>query len=474
MSKRPNILFLFADDMRYDTIHAVGNPEIITPYLDELAANGTCFTNAHIPGGSFAAVCQPSRAMVNSGRSLFHLQDLGATIPEEHTCLGECLKNSGYNTFGTGKWHNCYQSYARSFNDGAEIFFGGMYDHWKVPVYHYDPIGQYPKVVNDVMDPGYDNLMVPRRCDHSNLGVHSTDLFADAACDYIRSYKDKENPFYMYVAYMAPHDPRTMPDEFREMYDLDKISLPPNFYKEHPFDFGVSCVRDEALLSYPRDEHEVRVQIRDYYAMISHLDASVGRIIQALKDSGMYDDTIILFSADNGLAVGQHGLLGKQSAYDHSIRVPFIISGPSIPKNEKRDSYIYLMDIFPTLCDYTGTDVPSSVEGKSFKPAIDDAGVRTRDMLFAVYADKVRSIKDYEYKLIEYKCGDLRKTQLFNLAEDPWEMNDLSGREDMQPCIHALREKLREHAVQWDDMESDEGKRFWTEYLRVQPDKWEF
>lgn len=474
MSKKPNILFLFADDMRYDTIHAVGNPEIITPNLDELASNGTTFNNAHIPGGSFAAVCQPSRAMLNSGRSLFHLKDNGASIPEEHTCLGEYLKDNGYNTFGTGKWHNCYQSYARSFNSGAEIFFGGMYDHWKVPVYNFDPTGQYPKVVNDVMDPGYDNLMVPRRCDHSNLGVHSTDLFADAACNYIQNYNDSEKPFYMYVAYMAPHDPRSMPQEFRDMYDLDKISLPPNFYKEHPFDFGVSNVRDEALLSTPRDEEEVKMQIRDYYAMISHLDASIGRIIQTLKDSGMYDDTIIVFSADNGLAVGQHGLLGKQSTYEHSIRVPFIISGPSIPKNERRDSYIYLMDIFPTLCSYAQIEPPKSVEGISFKNMIEDSKACNRDMLYSVYADKVRSIKDYEYKLIEYKCVDLRKTQLFNLKDDPWEMNDLSGLEEMQPRIHALRDKLREYAIAWDDMKSEEGNRFWTEYLRVTPDKWEF
>ena len=132
MSKK-NILFLFADDMRYDTICALGNPEIKTPNLDELVRNGTAFLNAHIPGGSWAAVCQPSRAMLNTGRSLFHLDKLGASIPEEHALLGETLRNNGYRTFGTGKWHNCTRSYARSFSDGAQIFFGGMYDHWKVP-----------------------------------------------------------------------------------------------------------------------------------------------------------------------------------------------------------------------------------------------------------------------------------------------------------------------------------------------------
>ena len=119
---KKNILFLFADDMRYDTIHALGNPEIITPNLDELVKNGTSFMNAHIPGGSWAAVCQPSRAMLNTGRGLYHLKDLGAAIPEDHALLGETLRQNGFNTFGTGKWHNCTRSYARSFSDGAEIF----------------------------------------------------------------------------------------------------------------------------------------------------------------------------------------------------------------------------------------------------------------------------------------------------------------------------------------------------------------
>jgi arylsulfatase A-like enzyme len=472
--KKKNILFLFADDMRYDTIAALGNSEIKTPNLDALARNGTSFVNTHIPGGSFAAVCMPSRAMLNTGRSLFHLQDLGAHIPEDHITIGEHFWANGYNTFGTGKWHNCYQSYGRSFSQGAEIFFGGMYDHWKVPVYNFDPSKQYPKVVHDVMDPGYDNLMVPRRCDHSNLGVHSTDLFAGAACDYIKNYNDKEKPFYMYVAYMAPHDPRSMPEKYRDMYNPDDIHLPPNFYPRHPFDYGVTLVRDEQLLPYPRNEEDVKIQIRDYYAMVSHLDDSVGRIIQTLKESGMYDDTIIIFSADNGLAVGQHGLLGKQSTYEHSIRVPFIINGPGIPKNEKRDSYIYLMDIFPTLCEMNGLNTPSSVEGVSFDKVIADPKTRTRNELFSVYADKVRSIKDYKYKLIEYKCVDLRKTQLFDIANDPWETKDLSHEINLQPIIHDLRSRLRKYAESWDDAKSDEGGRFWTEYLEVSAEKWEF
>lgn len=471
--ERPNILFLFADDMRYDTISALGNPEIKTSNLDKLASNGTSFMNAHIPGGTVAAVCMPSRAMLNTGRNLFHLENAGEGIPCEHTLLGEALQKSGYNTFGTGKWHNGYQSFARSFNAGAEIYFGGMYDHWKVPVYHYDPAGEYPNVVNDVMNPGYDNWIMKRRTDHVTMGKHSSDLFSDAACNYLKSYSD-DKPFYMYVAYMAPHDPRTMPKKYLDMYDINEISLPPNFYKQHPFDFGVSQIRDEVLTSMPRDEMEVKKQIMEYYAMISHLDDTVGKVIESLKKSGKYDNTIIIFSADNGLAVGQHGLLGKQNAYDHSIKVPLIISGPGIPKNELRSGYVYLYDIFPTLCDYTGTLRPESVDGISFKKMVTDPEAFIRERLFAIYGDKVRTIKDGKYKLIEYKYKDLRRTQLFDLENDPYETNDLRYLPEMQQTIERLRDGLWKCAVESDDVKSEEGKRFWTDYLRVDADAWGF
>lgn len=471
--QKPNILFLFADDMRYDTIAALGNPDIITPNLDSLVRRGTSFVNAHIPGGTHAAVCMPSRAMLNTGRFLFSLEQCGETIPAGHALLGETLRGAGYRTFGTGKWHNGYESYARSFCEGAEIYFGGMYDHWKVPTYHFDPSGAYPNVVDDVMNPGYDNNNMERRCDHVSLGRHSSDLFSEAACKWLEGYEG-DDPFYMYVAYMAPHDPRSMPKKYLDLYDPDQIRLPENFLTEHPFDFGVRQVRDEVLARSPRDEAEIKKHIREYYAMITHLDDTVGRIVESLKKSGRYDDTIILFAADNGLAVGQHGLMGKQNNYEHSIRVPMIFSGPGIPENETRDTYCYLMDLFPTLCGLTGTPVPETVEGISFREAIGDSGVRTRDRLFAVYEDKVRSIKDYRYKLIEYKCEDLRRTQLFDLQSDPWEKHDLAYEEEMQPVIQRLRGELRAYSERTGDAGTDEGRRYWTEYIRVRPDEWGF
>ena len=129
MGAKPNILLFFTDDQRFDTLGALGHPHVKTPNVDRLMARGTTFTHAHIPGGTSGAICMPSRAMLHTGRTLFHLEGAGNTVPDDHTMLGERLQQEGYRTFGTGKWHNGHAAFARSFSDGGEIFFGGMGDH---------------------------------------------------------------------------------------------------------------------------------------------------------------------------------------------------------------------------------------------------------------------------------------------------------------------------------------------------------
>ena len=141
-SKTPNVLVLFTDDQRYDTIAALGNDAISTPNIDRLVARGTAFTQAHIPSGMHGAVCMPSRAMLHTGRSLYHLDGTGESIPERFALMGETFAGEGYATFGTGKWHNGPRAFNRSFADGGEIMFGGMADHWNVPMCDYDQIGR--------------------------------------------------------------------------------------------------------------------------------------------------------------------------------------------------------------------------------------------------------------------------------------------------------------------------------------------
>ena len=214
METQPNVLFLFTDDQRYDTIRALGNKEILTPNMDYLVRNGTAFTNAYIMGGSSGAVCMPSRAMLLTGRYLYHIEQEGQQIPEDHIMIPEVFKDAGYATFGTGKWHNGTASYARSFTQGAEIFFGGMDDHWNVAASDFDPTGKYPEPKPHAFPWHPDEWKtIEFPYDHTHRGYHSTDLFADTVKSFLLQH-DTDRPFFAYVPFMAPHDPRTMPQQY--------------------------------------------------------------------------------------------------------------------------------------------------------------------------------------------------------------------------------------------------------------------
>ncbi len=438
--KRPNIIFFFTDDQRFDTIGALGNKDIITPHMDSLARNGTTFTNAYIMGSMSGAVCMPSRAMLMTGRTLFHLEGPGKVIPPEHVTLPEVLQRAGYTTFQTGKWHQDSKTFARCFSVADKIFFGGMSDHYKVPVRDFDRAGKYPK----------EKI-------YSNEGKHSSELFSDAAIRFLREYKD-DKPFFVYISYTAPHDPRDMPRKYLDMYDLEKVVLPKSFMPEHPFDNGDMKTRDEKLASWPRTLEEIRRHKRAYYAMITHVDAQIGRVLAALKETGQAENTIIVFSADNGLAVGRHGLMGKQNIYEHSVHVPLIIGGPGIGKGQKRAAFCYLLDIFPTLCELTGLSIPGSVEGRSLAPVMLGRRRKIRDTLFFAYKDIQRGVRDERYKLIEYAVSGKRTTQLFDLQSDPWELDNIAE----SPSHVEHLQRLRRELLRWKE-ELDDKSGFWQD-----------
>jgi len=463
MSKRPNIVFFFTDDQRFDTIAALGNKDIITPTLDSLVREGVTFTNAYIMGGTSSAVCMPSRAMLHTGRTLFHIEQQGQNIPAGHSTMGECFQRAGYETFGTGKWHNGTDSYARSFTAGAQIFFGGMHDHWNVPACDFHPDGKYDTKFPRVRNFALSNEVDYNHCDHITLGKHSSELFAEATIDFVKS-RTSDDPFFAYVSFMAPHDPRTMPKEFLDMYDPAKVPLPENFMPEHPFDNGELKIRDEMLAPFPRTPEVIRRHIAEYYAMITHADAQIGKVIDTLKETGQYENTIIVFAGDNGLAVGRHGLMGKQSVYDHSVHVPLIMAGPGIPRGEARDAFCYLIDIFPTLCGLIGVPAPETVEGRSLVRAMRDPNEPVRDALIFAYTHLHRGARDKRWKLIEYVVDGARTTQLFDLENDPFELNNLAGD---SACAEHL-ERLSKEMLRWRDELDDTCDSFWRGYAATQ------
>lgn len=419
---RPNILFLFADDQRPDAIGAYGNDIIKTPVLDQLAATGFNFRNAHVMGSVHGAVCQPSRAMLMSGRSLYRVGtqlDSVITFPEQ-------LQQHGYVTYGTGKWHQSRESFAKSFTKGRNIMFGGMSSHDAVPVRQMLADGTFSEV---------DSV------------AWSTDLYVDTTIDFLEEYvaSDTTAPFLAYVSFQTPHDPRDPLPEDRALYAGVDVPLPPNFMPVHPFHNGWMTGRDEQLAAWPRPEDHIKAQIKEYYGLISHMDRRIGDLLDSLDELGLADNTIVVYAADNGLALGSHGLLGKQSLYEHSNRVPLIIAGPGIPHGSSNDP-VLLYDLYPTIASWTGMTPPPGMDGYNLRGMFERGESGPREVLYTVYEDIHRAIQQGPWKLIHYPRLD--RQQLFNLAEDPHEMNDLSADPEHIETMAALMTLMEiEHAA---------------------------
>ncbi len=392
-AKAPNILFLFADDQRADTIAAHGNTHISTPNLDRLVQSGFSFRRNYVFGGNSGAVCMPSRAMLMTGKTWFHINT--ATLAGEKL-MPELFGEHGYATFGIGKWHNGQPSWLRAFQHGERVMFGGMADHTKVPV----------------RDLGPDGKLTAERVGEK----FSSEMFADAAIRFLEQH-DGKKPFFLYTAFTAPHDPRQPPPGFPADY-AHRPPLPANFLPQLPFDNGMTIGgRDENLAAWPRTENVIRDQLAEYYSMITHLDAQLGRIIATLKKIGQFENTLIVYAADNGLALGSHGLLGKQNVFEHSMRVPLIFSGPGIPRGQSSTAFTYLFDIFPTLCDLTGLTPPGQLFGESLRPILEGRRDRIRDSVFLPFIKLQRAVRDERWKLVCYpKIGYI---QLFDLQQDP-------------------------------------------------------
>jgi arylsulfatase A-like enzyme len=393
---QPNVLFIFNDDQRADTIAALGNPVIKTPNLDRLCKQGMAFTRAYMQGGFNGATCVPSRAMLLSGQSLFHVDEK----LQRHVTWPAAFARAGYQTFAAGKWHNGVPGLAASFQQARNIFAGGM---------------------TNPMQAKLSNLEGTALSPPAPAEKHACAAFADAGVAFLKARHDK--PFFCYVAFDGPHDPHIVPDDFAVRYEPDAKLLPPNFMPQHPFDNGEMMIRDEVLLSHPRKPQDVQSMIADYYRYISYLDLQIGRLLDAADAS----NTIIVFSADSGVARGSHGLIGKQNLYEHSLRVPLIIAGPGIPANTKTDAMCFLYDVLPTLGKLCDVPALEKSEAREFSPTLSDPSKPSRTEMVFAYQKVQRAIRDDQWKLIRYP--QINKSQLFDLNADPFEMHDLAAQQ---------------------------------------------
>lgn len=432
---RPNVLFLFADDQCFETIQALGLTDVDTPNLNRLARRGTTFTRAYNMGSWSGAVCVASRTMLVTGRSIWDANRVYNSTDKEREAgvlWPQLMSKAGYRTYFTGKWH--IQTDAKKCFDVTRNIRGGMpstvpfsYDRPQVGVA--DSWSPFDKSIGGFWEGG----------------KHWSEVVADDAVDYLKDANSANKPFFMYIAFNAPHDPRQSPKEFIERYPLERIQVPKNFLPEYPYKDAIGCshsLRDEKLGPMPRTEHSVKVHRQEYYALITHLDTQIGRILDELENSKQIDNTVIFFTADHGLALGHHGLFGKQNLYEHSTRVPFLVAGPGMPQNASRSQPIYLQDAMATSLELARADIPSHVYFQNILPLLHDSAAPSKHAAtYGAYLELQRSVTEEDWKLIVYPKAN--KLRLYHLAKDPLEMKDLADAPEHADRLRSLIKTLQ-------------------------------
>ncbi|MGJ8641877.1 MAG: sulfatase-like hydrolase/transferase [Luteolibacter sp.] len=418
-SKRPNILYIMADDQApFDLKVYDQDSTLSTPVIDRLAAEGMVIDGAHQMGAWCGGVCTPSRHMVMSGRTVWHVPDkvtpgrspLSAdpkhvpTDLADHT-MAAVFNAAGYDTMRTCKKGNSYASANKQFT-----------------------------VVHDSTKRG--------GTDESGSAWHAKQVL-----NYLeqREASKDQDPFLIYFGFSHPHDTRNGKPELLAKYGAvnheDKKSLPPanpkqpklpkNYLPKHPFNNTEMKVRDEVNVSgvwTNRDERTIRNEMGREFACSENIDIQIGAVLEKLKQMGELENTYIVYTSDHGMAIGRHGLQGKQNLYEHTFRVPYIVKGPGIKPGSRVTGNIYHLDALATLCDLAGIEAPETSEGVSFKPVLEGKKDTVRDVLYGAYSGGekpgIRCVKKGDWKLIRYESTKhgVSETQLFNLAENPDEL----------------------------------------------------
>ncbi|WP_063850612.1 sulfatase-like hydrolase/transferase [Flammeovirga sp. SJP92] len=446
---KPNIVFIFADDQTFESIGSFNNNEIKTPNLDRLRNQGTTFWHTYNMGSWSPAVCVSSRTMLNTGKSLWTAASYQKKLPQpeekymhkdmkafdiEHAeaegYWSSYMKEAGYTTYLTGKWHvevdadsvfdvtrfvkggmpkQSRQRYARKFLEGHE-------DEWKP---YDEKFGGYWKG-----------------------GKHWSEVVGENAVNFIDLASQKEDPFFIYLGFNAPHDPRQSPKKFVDMYPTENIKLPASYIPEYPYNEGIASgreLRDERLAPFPRTEYAVKVNRQEYYAIITHMDEQIGKVLDAIEASGKKENTYIIFTADHGLAMGDHGFVGKQNLYDASVRVPLFIAGPGIKKGKTINEKVYLQDVMATALDIAGSD--ADVDFQSLMPIL-SGKKKGHEAIYSAYLNAQRMIRTDRYKLMIYPI--INKVRLYDMKKDPNEMNDLAHQKKYRKIADKLFMKFKE------------------------------
>ncbi|MEE2895586.1 MAG: sulfatase-like hydrolase/transferase [Planctomycetota bacterium] len=411
------VVFILADDHRADFLGCAGRTGLATPAIDALARRGVRFTHAYCEGSRSPAVCLPSRSRMLCGLSDWTVPDWStAHRGDDHPLWPEVLRSEGWRTHHVGKWHAGRPWFDRCFESGASVLFGGMGSHWDLVV--------------------EDRPLAEGAVTRRPLRDYSTTEFGGAAVEFLAGHlaAEPDRPFALSLCFTAPHDPRTAPDEAEADRRAATVAVPPNLMPVHPFDNGEMTIRDEELLPWPRTERAVRREIAVYEQMIEEIDRQVATVVDVLDDAGVLEETLVIFAGDHGLAIGSHGLLGKQNLYEHSMRSPLVLAGPGFERPGERRDLAYLRDIPTTILGVASTSPPPDMDG------LDLRGPTMRREILTRYKDEQRAWTDGRWKVIWHPPID--RWQVFDLDRDPDELHDLAADPDARELVRRLVAEL--------------------------------
>jgi len=450
-AKRPNILFIITDDQSPLELQCYNpNSPLKTPVLNKIAAEGMVFDRAYHQGSWSGAVCRPSRHMVMCGRTVWHIPGAKGFVPKKMEILDgaepvdakKMNKEAKAKAKAKGKTkRNKKQALPNPLvpADLANYTMAAVFNRAGYATMRTCKNGNSYEAANQLF-----TVRKDKGC-RGNDEDSGSRWHAQQVLDYLdeRAKSKEKKPFLIYYGFSHPHDARKGREFLLEKYGAindykpggenkptnDKTpKLPPNWLTAHPFNNSHMNVRDEVSVNgvgRHRDEVTIRNEIGRYMACCENIDIQIGRVLEKLKEMGELDNTYIFFTSDHGIAIGRHGLQGKQNLYEHTWRVPFVVKGPGVKKG-RVEGNVYLLDVLPTLCDLAGIEQPKTVEGESLKPVLEGKKEEVRDILYGVYCGGakpgMRAVRKGDWKLIKYEtAGDEKSkvTQLFNLAENP-------------------------------------------------------
>lgn len=439
---KPNVLFIISDDLTSTALSCYGNEVCRTPNIDGLAAQGTRFTRAYCN----ATYCGPSRASFMSGYYPHATGVLGYTSPRpaigDRATWSQHFKNAGYHTARVSKiYHMGVPGGIEEGGDGADDpaswteRFNSPGPEWKAPgggeTLEGNPDGKKPVVGG--------NTFVVVEAEGDDL-VHSDGKTAAKACELIAQHQDK--PFFLAVGFVRPHVPFVAPKKYYEPFlPYERLTLPPKIPGDWD-DIPKAGINYKTSVNMKMDERRQKMAVGGYYASVAYMDAQVGKVLDALERSGQADNTLVIFTSDHGYHLGEHDFWAKVSLRDESAMVPLIVKVPG-KKPAVCHSLVELIDLYPTIAQLCGLDVPARLQGRDLSPMFDDPSFSVRDAAFCV-APSSRGflLREDRWAYLQYAEDASKGIELFDMEEDPKQYKNLVARPDHQAEVERLKAKL--------------------------------